>query len=42
MVLLACVAQRFWSASKQARAGEGSETARRLWREKRETFRVCD
>lgn len=27
MVLLACVARRFWSASKQAKAGEGSEAA---------------
>ena len=28
MVLLACVAWRFLSASKQAQAGEGSEAAR--------------
>ena len=42
MVLLAGVAWRFLSASKQAQAGEGSEAARRLGREQRETFRVCD
>ena len=42
MVLLACVAWKFLSASKQAQAGEGSEAARRLGREQRETFRVCD